>query len=227
MKRWLAISVFCEITNQFPGCVNGKKYPIGNAEKHCKQTRTHVIKVIRIANLSQFEPFFKQGVKVLHLIRDPRGVMSSRVRLQKQQYSNFTHHATSYCNTAIADIMYIREQARLDSTHIRQLYHIVHNEDLAADPMKGMENFMGMSPDEKVRKWAKSQAIPARKHENRTEKEHGTWRRNPKATSTKWRNSIKYFQFYRFKKSVRTISICLDTMRSSLRKSYEIIQYRW
>ena len=121
--------------------------------------------------------------------------MSSRVQLQKQQYSNFTHHATSYCNTAIADIMYIREQARLDSTHIRQLYHIVRYEDLAADPMKGMENlynFMGMSPDEKVRKWAKNQAIPAKKHENRAEKEHGTWRRNPKATSTKWRKSIKY-----------------------------------
>ena len=47
MKRWLAISVFCEITHQFPGCVNGKKYPIGNAEKHCKQTRTYVLKVIQ------------------------------------------------------------------------------------------------------------------------------------------------------------------------------------
>ena len=195
MKRWLDRSVFCQITNQFPGCIHGQTYPIEKAEKHCKQTHTHVIKVIRIARLSELESFLKQGVKVLHVIRDPRGVVSSRYRVRKQQYANLTYYAASYCNRALADIKYIREQERSNPTLIRQMYHVVRYEDLVADPVewvKSLYEFMGISPDENVRKWAKSQATPANKTERQEEKVYSTWRRNPKATSTKWRDSIKY-----------------------------------
>ena len=195
MKSWLDRNVFCQITNQFPGCIHGQTYPIDKAEKHCKQTHTHVIKVIRIASLSQLQSFLKQGVKVLHLIRDPRGVMNSRFRIQKQQYANFTHHAAKYCDTAVTDMKYIREQERSNPTLIRQMYQVVRYEDLAADPIKGMRSlykFMDVSPDENVRKWAKSQATPAKTTGGQKENVYQTWRRNPKATSTKWRDSIKY-----------------------------------
>ena len=90
---------------------------------------------------------------------------------------------------------YIREQERNDPTFIRQIYHIVRYEDLAADPVKGMTSlyeFMGISPDENVRKWAKSQATPATETDGQEEKVYNTWRRNPEATSAKWRNSTKY-----------------------------------
>ena len=195
VNTWLDRYVFCYIENQFPGCISGAKYPIEKAEKHCNQTHTHVIKVVRIAKLSELETFFKQGVKILHLIRDPRGVVNSRVRVQGHTHDNVTHDAATYCNTAVDDMKYIREQERNDPTFIRQIYHIVRYEDLAADPVKGMTSlyeFMGISPDENVRKWAKSQATPATETDGQEEKVYNTWRRNPEATSAKWRNSTKY-----------------------------------
>ena len=49
------------------------------AEKVCQESANIVTKIIRVKYLADILPLLEEGIKIVHLIRDPRGILTSRL----------------------------------------------------------------------------------------------------------------------------------------------------
>ena len=104
VKQW-APWVFCRnprpsyLAKDFETCTMKKSKSIGKvvkkAENFCRLHSRVVTKMIRVLNITTFTPYLLQGNKVISLRRDPRGIISSRVKLKRKHYfQNMTARLT-------------------------------------------------------------------------------------------------------------------------------------
>ena len=143
---------------------------IRRVERICKQPNKHVaIKVIRIyqRQLSLVENFMREQGLVVHLVRDPRGVVSSRITIEqikaKRQRSEFipanydalVRKAKSHCKR-VRDALVRISSWTAATPSFNQLYHLVRYEDFAYHPESMTSNlyyFIGMSVHKDVVSW--------------------------------------------------------------------------
>ena len=135
----------------------------------------------------------KFQVKVIHVVRDPRGVIYSRLGLESQGGK-----IEEYCQQAVDDISYIRHQMSLDERLLRHLYHIVRYEDMARETRHEMDElykFLGMPPDPNLLDWVdmveKNAGTNSSENANKGY-EFGTNRLDPAYTAVAWRKSISF-----------------------------------
>ena len=205
MDWWMDRTVFCQVTGQFPNCIHGRVYPIEAAEQHCQKSQHRVTKLIRISKLIELQEFFRQGVKVVHVVRDPRGIMSSRLKIHGHHHywGQIASRSMEYCHGGAEDIKYIQRQFVIDKALVQRLYYFVRYEDLAADPkgeMTRLYAFLNIKPDRRLREWVQSVARASGENlgtdtikESKPKSQQymfGTQRSNPKETSTAWRYSL-------------------------------------
>ena len=133
----LKYEIFCHPDVNQPACDKSSSLvqSLSRAELVCKKSKFKVIKVIRVNHLRDLERFMAEGVKVIHLIRDPRGVIASQDRhiLQcskkfKQDY--YPERVDNFCQTGLDDLNFI------DSYAHKKNYHLVRYEDLAFFPVE-------------------------------------------------------------------------------------------
>lgn len=105
---------------------------------HCGKTKLSVVKTIRL-HLNGVSKLIRQypRLKIVHLIRDPRYQLESRLRL-RNSFQCEKGDITEYCDSYMDDL-------KIGSTLPPSLYKLVKYEDLVADPeaiMKMLYDFI-------------------------------------------------------------------------------------
>lgn len=149
-----------------------------------------------------------QGLKVIQVVRDPRGVFMSRISLKTKYNLALTKYpgvlqkeARDLCNRGVEDVRFVQKAYATHPDVIKNNYLLVRYEDLTANAtyyVNKIYDFIGLAPDDVVSTWAK-QATDAVKpktdkltnSEKKQQSGHfGTARDNPKETALAWRDKI-------------------------------------
>ena len=107
-------------------------FKLDNLPRLC-QSRKHVVtKVIRLANVSVVERLLEKGIKVIHLVRDPRARITSIKSLKKY------HDINKLIKETCTDLDRTLEDVKRLVTSRPSLvhhYHLVRYEDVALNPI--------------------------------------------------------------------------------------------
>ena len=206
---------FCFKYNESRTCA---MRPINELERDCASYSLTGTKVILVSSISTLRPLMEQGVKVIHLVRDPRGVINSIFKLSnfrkannttvlfglyKQRRKEVLSRLQQKCSEIREDLKYVNTQLQSenDCTNgpcIRQQYHLVRYEDLATDPHKELDrmySFLGQPPTRELSEWIDDwhgRARGDRQMTQRPESVYGTYRNNSTATAFGWRYSTPW-----------------------------------
>ena len=196
----------------------------------CQDFSKKAIKLIRGKNLADVISFLfnnqekendknKENNKLLYLVRDPRGVISSRLMVEQKYYkinntANFLNNSGEYvmnnarmiCDDYRDNIKFLKHV--LNSSFCSVLHHslrMVRYEDVARKPIQYMDkvySFLGLPPSKMVEKWINS--LPkADKHQ----KDLFSTDRNSASTVERWRKYLPY-------SAVRSIeTVCWEVMQ--------------
>ena len=101
------------------------------------------------------------NIKIIHLIRDPRGTMSSRKKLRPRSNGDFIRkrgktgdEVTDLCKTIDQNLEYVSNNEDID--WLKHRYKLIRYEDVAARPSqkaKEIYKFLGISFPKTVQKW--------------------------------------------------------------------------
>ena len=119
----------------------------------CRSRPHQAVKVIRVKNVSILVPFLRNGVKVIQLVRDPRGTYLSRGRIKNGNRKPIHKE----CQTLLNDLQYIRKLYRIYGANIKKSVYFLRYENLASRPMRTIVQvfkFLGVKPDKYVKTWA-------------------------------------------------------------------------
>lgn len=175
-KSWIR-HVFCQLTKQTRTC--GKDFKVDSED--CSAKPRQMTKIITLRRVKYLESLVRDGVKVVMLVRDPRGVISSRNVLGRDvpKWEGDTYdQADVYCQDWLTDLAYMRARRQKDPEGTDSSFYFVRYEDLASKPMEQMErlyNFLGVTPDESLRTYVQSLQIKATgvaSHVEQTELRH-------------------------------------------------------
>ncbi len=154
----------------------------------CEKSQIRSLKAVRF-NMDAMEELLTMApdVKVIHYIRDPRGVARSRVRaklLSRIAKGNMVTDARLYCEKALHDVMIRRHLEQLHPSTFMQMRY----EDLAQDPMGATHKiygFLGLPVPENVLKW-----VHASTHASMAGGTFSTVRKNSSETAFAWRSEM-------------------------------------
>ena len=161
-KMWLS-RVFC--TNKH-GLIedkqNNAKIKCGHQIKKnstwihsvCKEYKHIVIKTIRIFDVGILMKLQDKGIKILHLVRDPRGRVNSITKLFKRNYTNKL--IKEACSKQERFLFTIKEQLKKFNPLFRQNYFLVRYEDISRNPLqmtKRMYSALGLDLRPEVSDW--------------------------------------------------------------------------
>ena len=110
------------------------------------------VKIIRIWDFSGLLRFIKQGIKIIQLVRDPRGMYMSRTLLGDNQLERD-------CKGFVNDLKYIRKLHKSHKDLVRKSIYFLRYEDLARKPIQTIDNifeFLNVKADHHVRLWAEN-----------------------------------------------------------------------
>ncbi|XP_072044460.1 carbohydrate sulfotransferase 1-like [Amphiura filiformis] len=154
------------------------------------------IKAIRIQNIKLLEDFVTDpslNVKIIHLVRDPRGVMQSRTKLAevnadlRRRKGPRADEITDLCQHMERNLQY------LNKDWLKGRYKIIRYEDIAEQPLKvasEIYKFVGLKLPMRVKTW-----LHAHCHTERTSDGHAfSHSRNSKETAHAWRKNIGYYK---------------------------------
>ncbi|XP_071479383.1 carbohydrate sulfotransferase 1-like [Diadema antillarum] len=234
-------SEYVDVTNTWTGIYNndvlcslrpGLRCRLPSPEwlgKLCSMFKGRVaIKVIR-ADLENIRPLIveeKLNVKVIHLVRDPRGSAASRIRyyftLCRRAVKKHWHEFAMYGRLAPLGLLnttqkpkdsitrmcsWVRENLR-DSSNLpdwlQGRYFLLKYEDFAEAPLKVTEDvykFVGMPLPDKVKSWVYS-------HTQVGKSNTGTFdvQKNSKATAKRWMSELRSLEIWQVE------AACLDVM---------------
>ncbi|XP_053397041.1 carbohydrate sulfotransferase 3-like [Mercenaria mercenaria] len=181
-----------------PICVEKKSTPNANgccgkngtfkaslqaAENYCKKAPVKVMKFIklRMKYLLRFLHVYP-NLRVVHLVRDPRGIFNSR--WVKQKHSHWKLIVQSHCRTLIEDLTYSKQ---ILVQYPNRLF-IVSYENLANEPIRTaqeMFQFASLEFSNNIKMFLENQTLS-----NRDTCRHCTQRKNSSATAVKWRTKL-------------------------------------
>lgn len=154
----------------------------------CKQSPLRVVKVInmRVDDVRGLLEKYS-NLRVIHLVRDPRGMIQSRIPMKEYYYYSPTITASSLCGDMLRDVRAIYGLSRLYPRQLLQLRY----EDFAESPLQHTENiynFLGVDLPAKVKKWVQ---------ENTNAQAQDSWslgtaRTNSSEAAYKWRKNIAW-----------------------------------
>nr|XP_033772835.1 carbohydrate sulfotransferase 6-like [Geotrypetes seraphini] len=156
---------FINRTECFSNC---GKAPFKKVEEVCKNFSHVVVKAVRLLNLEVLYPLLKDpslNLKIIHLVRDPRAILSSR---EAFAFLDLDDAIVSKAQNSTSDIRVVMEEICKAQVHIYKLatqnpqpflkgsYVIVRYEDLVRSPVdhiRELYNYVGLSMTPKLESW--------------------------------------------------------------------------
>ena len=184
--KWWPLHMVCHPTPHTPGCPGPTRKA---AETECKKAGVVAIKEIRIDHLRYLGHLVKDDVKVIHLVRDPRGVVASRKPKLTGAQQDIYQLAYTYCHMAVLDAVHARRW-------VPSSYLLVRYEDMVLHPTRSMNSiytFLGIAPGPTLKSWISLQEqllIKGTRSSSRYETFHNTERSHPRSIPTRWRHVL-------------------------------------
>ena len=174
---------------------------VASAEAKCARKNNIAIKTIRIHDINLLLPLILDKdvkLKVIHLVRDPRGMVASRLMLYYHTHKTVFPHryyghlmkavAEEYCSTWLKNIeigRYVKE--------IRNNYMLLRYEDAATNPIaaaRKIYSFLGLGRyiPNRIQKWILNNTLqpePGKFNPYSTQ-------RDSKITAEHWRSKLTY-----------------------------------
>ena len=188
----------------------------------CRHTRYVAIKVIRIypAQLVLIKKFLQEEIQIVHLLRDPRGVISSRITIDqykaKQQRSAYIREnfdvlvgKASYHCKRVRDALVRLASWKAADPSFNDFYHLVRYEDFAYHPedmARALYSSLGMSLHNNVLAWLREATTKRNKAVGRN---FYSTSRNSTQTAEAWRNKLPFY----FVSAMQELPNCQYVMR--------------
>ncbi len=179
-----------------PGFCGGRL--VSKWEEKCKTYPHRAAKVIQISSINRLETLMNSGVKVIHIVRDPRGTITSRLRLHvgedgiQNAFMNdpkLIQSVATLCHSLFYDHMYIE---RLHNEQfIKENYMFLRYEDLATNPegqVKRISEFLHLDMTKSFEMWERMTKIKS----NQQGDTYSTHRINSQATALRWKDVLPH-----------------------------------
>nr|CAB3230871.1 carbohydrate sulfotransferase 3-like [Phallusia mammillata] len=170
---------------------------------YCNTSLLRAMKVIYLCELESLLPLLKDptvNVKVLHLVRDPRATVNSRVNELKSYKSGVNNvqtvrkMATSICKRLSNSVNFA--DVIVDDVALRQKYMRIRHEDFALEAMEATQaiyNFVGINMTNKMRKWIMEATSP-QNSQGLSAKDTQSTSRNPNYVVSAWRQNLSFWE---------------------------------
>ncbi|XP_060566735.1 carbohydrate sulfotransferase 1-like isoform X2 [Ruditapes philippinarum] len=151
----------------------------------CQKSTTRLLKLIRLRmkEIEKILPLYP-NMKVIHLVRDPRGIINSRVKVHALKPSIYEENINELCDALKEDLKYSKRILQ----HYPDRLKVVHYEDMAEHPMetaKSLIDFAGLQFTKHMQDFLLKQT-----HSARDSCPYCTQRRDSNATAHKWRTQL-------------------------------------
>ena len=127
-------------------------------------------------------------VRVLHMVRDPRGNLNSRINIKwtpDYPHPMLAHDARGLCKASLSDLDHV------DKLNLTGRYKRVRYKQIANDPVgtaRDIYNFTGFKIPPKVEAWITQSTTPNKKRQKKELKNPYSPVRSAKGNADKWRN---------------------------------------
>lgn len=178
--------------------------------KVCSRAPVHIMKLTRL-HMSHVRDFLRSNpdiaasVKILHLVRDPRGIVASRRRVAWCNTSESCVRPDTMCSEIRADLESYEE---LKKEFPKSVYRLRY-EDLCLNPeVEAMKLFrvLGLNYTEHVSRYLKTH-VKAQKHHALDS--HSTWR-NTSTAAFEWRTKLSYEDINEIQRCCSDVLLRLD-----------------
>ena len=207
---------------------------IKRSEVICNQARYVAMKVIGVfpSHLALIKKYLKEEVQIIHLNRDPRGVISSRIviangdanrmmkREQKlneyiiQNFRTLIERASNHCKRIRDTISGLASWTAVEPS-LTKFYHLIRYEDFAYHPealTKTLYSSIGLELHRNVLTWLRTATTA-----NKPDGHLYSTKRNSTATAEAWRNKLPFH----FVRAMQELPDCQFVMR---RLGYEFAE---
>ncbi|XP_059159247.1 carbohydrate sulfotransferase 4-like isoform X3 [Physella acuta] len=181
-------TVGCIRTKRNTNIVNVTDNCVSVIRQRCLNSRAIVQKVVRLT-MAEADVYLEQdpAVRIIHLIRDPRGILLSRMHYNSKMSGEMHNNYTFFCQRIREDIRISRE---ITHKHWGKIL-TVRYEDLAQTPLDlttTMYNFVGLEMSPSIADYVKT--IMSHDLLNKTARK--TSRKNPMQTAYRWRQELPF-----------------------------------
>ena len=170
------------------------------AEQTCQKATSIVTKIVRVKYLQDIMHLLEEGIKIVHLIRDPRGILTSRLARsgpnfrrrvlynQAKRASYFKSNAHKHCTKLETNNEYLVNVTKEQNSSLNQIlrnnYVLIRYEDFAYHPesmVRKLLNFTKTKPRDNLYPWLKEitnkQSSSVYSVERKSNQTAGKWRR--------------------------------------------------
>ncbi|XP_063415825.1 carbohydrate sulfotransferase 5-like [Mytilus trossulus] len=168
----------------------------------CKQMKNKILKVVRL-RMETIELLLKRlpNLKIIHLVRDPRGILNSLMRSKLIGVNDFESKASDICNAILSDI---KSTTRLKTLYPNTIF-LLKYEALVKNPtaiFKRIFNFTKLNYSQKVEMFIQSHLLG---HSSRGNNAFLTKSGNGNMIASNWRKTIQPDEVVEINKLCRTV----------------------
>jgi len=161
------------------------------AKKLCENAKYRLFKFIRlpmrvVSSVFEFYPH----LQIVHLLRDPRGVMMSQIRVKKFEVDKLPERSREHCTSVAGDLKYTN---KLHKTYPHRIKILLY-ENLAENPIRTatrMYQFAGMPAYDYILKYVSEITQKGRKG-GQGRDDFGVRKVNSTRTAYSWRDGIEF-----------------------------------
>ena len=161
-KNWVRAEMFCHLQGQNPAACQFRstspQHWASILTSNCKKRTFVAAKLIMLPRLQLLEPYISEGARVVVAVRDPRGVITSRMKIRNSQSASAAHDlALEYCLPLLTDLSYLRQVKQRFPKQTEDVFWLLRYEDMASNTVKVSKQileFFGLRLDSRVHRWA-------------------------------------------------------------------------
>ena len=173
-------------------CLNASKsnvsYCYSRAEEMCLNSTVRMIKTIRITiKATDYLLNALPNLKIVHLMRDPRGVLSSRKRTGfLRNFKPYSLAAPGLCSRYMDDIHAFKKLSKKYPNRLKRVLY----EEIATDTSEvahALYSFLGLEFPPQMEQWISNHTSASKKNGS-----YGTMRTNSSAHAELWRQDLSH-----------------------------------